>query len=190
MDKLKNNGGITLVEILIASSLASVVFLAVASVYVSGLRLLNSTQDVNSLDPALAMNLMSKNIALANQVTVQSISTAGDQLTLRLDYNNNAGVPTIPKFTADTSDDFYILYRFIGTALKTRFGAATPDVAAGDTEVIPGLTMTAGSFTLYNPVDKDGNANGQSNAVTISIASNGRTLVTTTAVGAGRKSQT
>ncbi|GEM_PF-4977591 len=109
MDLIRKNNGITIIEILIASLLASVVFLAAASSYTSGLRLLASTRDSASLDPAMVMNAMSKNIVLANQITV---SSSGDRLLLRLDYNQTNGVPTTPKHTAKILDDLYIVYWF------------------------------------------------------------------------------
>ena len=183
MDWLRKNKGFTILELLIASLLASVVFLAVTSVYVSGLRLLTSTEDAKQLDAAIAMHAMSKNITLANQVTVSTAGpVTGQQLTLRLDYNNDAnGMPTLPKYTADPADDLFIMYAFIGNALRTTWGNAAANVVATDREVTPGLVVTAGSFTLFNPV------NNISNAVTISILSGGRTLNTTVVAGAASK---
>ena len=177
MELLRKTNGITIIEILIASLLASVVFLAVASSYTSGLRLLALTRDAASLDPAMAMNAMSKNIALANQIV---IDPSYKQLTLRLDYiNDGTGVPTTPRYTADTSDDFYVMYRFISGGLRTAYGLSARNINGTDPEVIPGLSVTDGSFSLFNlsPV-----------AVTVSIQSGGRTLITTAAVRAGAAS--
>ncbi len=114
MDLIRKNNGITIIEILIASLLASVVFLAAASSYTSGLRLLASTRDSASLDPAMAMNFMSKNIALANQIAV---SSSGERLLLRLDYSddNGDGIFDVPNHTSKTSDDVYIAYWFSGS---------------------------------------------------------------------------
>ncbi len=179
MDRLRKNDGITLIEILIASLLVSVVFLAVASSYTSGLRLLASTRDSTLLDPAMAMNAMSKNTALANQI---AINPSEKRLTLRLDYNHTNGVPTTPKYTADTSDDFYIMYQFVAGGIHTDYGSAPSTVDGNDPEVIPGLATANGNFAFFNPLVAD-----NSNAVTISFESGGRTLNTTVAAGASAK---
>ncbi len=179
MDKLIKKHGFTLVEILIASLLASVVFLAVASSYVSGLKFLTTTNNAKQLDPAIAMHAMSKNIALANQITIQSVESdppviSGPQMTLRLDYKHVNGVPVIPltpNYTADTSDDLYIMYGFVRSfkiigsplALRVKYGAAASTVTEDDPEVVPGFHADKVTFTLYNP------QGGKSNAVTISI---------------------
>lgn len=182
MDLLRKTNGITIIEILIAALLASVAFLAAASSYTSGLRLLASTRDSASLDPAMAMNAMSKNIALANQI---AINPSEKRLTLRLDYNHTNGVPTTPKYTPDTSDDFYIMYQFVGGGIHTVYGPAASTVVANDPEVIPGLATTNGYFAFFNPLVPD-----DSNAVTISFQSGGKTLITTVAAGAATKSLT
>ena len=190
VEKLRNKRGVTLIELLVTSLLVSVVFLAVASCYLSGLRLMRSIAGTGSsqssapVNPSLAMHLMSKNIALANKITIASPGPAsGGQLTITLDYILNAsGVPGTPNVTSSAADDSTIVYSFSGSPITlTSYYYNAGSSASSSQEVVSGLQVTSGSFTLFNPV------NNVSNAVTISIQSGGKTLGTTVTAGAASK---
>ncbi len=133
-----STSGHTLLEVLAASLLVAMVFVTMASLYVTSLRFLGSGQPVLERDSVFALETIVRNARLAEEAVVDN---GGMQLKLRIDSNApNPGTP-------QTADDLWISYRFVGGGLRTRIstvGGAAIDVAAGDPEVIAGLAPLTG----------------------------------------------
>ncbi len=145
--------GMTLVELLIAGLLLGGIFLAVTSVHISSLKLLTGQTNAGGLDPLLALEHISRNVTLANEVIVDGVVVTGGrtQLKLRID-------PVDPG-TPNPANDNWIVYRFINGALRWKTvtpPTAVTDVGAGDPEVVPRLALSTAaanpsSFNLTSP---------------------------------------
>jgi hypothetical protein len=198
----RGRAGLTLTEAILATLLLSVIFLGATSALVSSMALFNSIRNNQGrLDATIALEHMARKVALANKIVVDQ---GGSQLKIRWDYaigtfalnGAGAGTPDNP------ADDTWVKYRIIGNSLRWRNDAAeAPDVAAGDPELMPGLTLSGGSiFTLVNPTgilegSADPNVVGVPTVVEINlVAQSGTpasdvTLNTDVAAGAMTKSQ-
>lgn len=168
----QSQNGMTLTELLIAGLLLGGIFLAVTTVHVSSLKLLTGQMNTGGVDPLLALEHISRNVRIANEVIVDGADVTGGktQLKLRIDPANPG--------TPGPADDHWIVYRFINRAL--RWKTVTPPapvsaVDAGSPEVVPGLTLSTAnpsSFNLTSP-----------NVVEIDVAPAGRSeSVITTSV--------
>lgn len=153
--KIQSESGMTLTELLIAGLLLGGIFLAVTTVHISSLRLLTGQTNAGGLDPLLALEHISRNVTLANEVVVDGAVVTGGrtQLKLRID-------PADPG-TSDPNDDNWVSYGFVNGHLRWRtitvaaFPAA-PNIVVGDPEVVPGLALSTAaanpsSFNLMSP---------------------------------------
>lgn len=182
--KLADQSGHTLVEIIIASMLIGMVFLMVASLYLSALKFLRSEVASPSVNSLLALETMARDVSVANDGIVDA---NGLQVKIRIDTNDPA--------TATAADDKWVSYRFLdsgsGARLRSRTvnppNASPADVTASDPEVVTGLAVLAAagqsSFQLINPT-----AQGAPTVVQVRLVVSGeanaeaRTFLTSVAV--------
>lgn len=144
---MRNARGVTLMELIVAMSVFSVVFIGVTAMYVSGYKSFKSlgTKE-NEIAALVALEHMTRRIGLGNNA---EISDGGAQIKVRWDY---AEYPSPLNTPGDYADDTYIKYRFIDGRLRYRIDATSgADVSASDREVEPGLVVGTSSFTLLNP---------------------------------------
>ena len=110
--KMMDDRGFTLMELLIAGVMISLVMIAAFSLYSSGLRLFVQarTYDVTAI-PEVAVEDLVRKINSANFADINP----ANQLNLRVDYAacNPASVPT----PANTADDSWWHYRFLNSEL-------------------------------------------------------------------------
>ncbi|MBI2094582.1 MAG: prepilin-type N-terminal cleavage/methylation domain-containing protein [Candidatus Omnitrophica bacterium] len=152
-------GGVTLVEILVASLLVSLVFLAAATLYLTAMKFLKTAssgqaEGVN-LDHRLAVAMIEDPVFAANlldfggEFQLDAVTKGYRQLKVRVDN---------PKFTLfnKAGDDWHV-YGFVaepdGTHYSLRGWKTTPsmvpadpswrppDAAAADPELVPGLLL-------------------------------------------------
>lgn len=161
--------GVTLVELLIATALLSVIALGASSIYIAGSRnLFTSQSSVVQVGTYIAFEHMTRRIALANKLEVTSaggapvaLNVAGPQLKLRWDYKTNE-TPNVSATgqagTSTNTDDTWVKYLFSGTKLYWKSaaccdpGAEGANATSADPQVQPNLTIAAGSsFTQINP---------------------------------------
>ncbi len=181
---LRGSRGLTLIEILIAGLLLSVVFLASASAYITTLKFFNAVREKSGQIYAfMGMEHITRRVELANDIMVNDGGTAnaetGKQLKMRWDYNADG---VLNGDTAnDVSDDTWVKYRFIeepvgsGTwrlfwRTDTAAAGSATDVANTDEQVETGLTLGASStFALTSP---SGNTQGQKTVLAVTLESN------------------
>lgn len=149
MVKLKDQSGSTLVEVMVAGFLISMVFLIIATVYVTSLKFLRGEQTSPELSAVLALETIKRNASIANDVAVDP---AGAWLQLRMETSDPA--------TATTADDRWITYGFVASEGSTRLranttnpaGATAVNVTATSPEVVANLVvLPASTFTVTNP---------------------------------------
>jgi Tfp pilus assembly protein PilV len=180
--KLRSSRGVTLIEVLMAGLLLSVVFLACASAYISTLKFFNALREKSGqLYAFIGMEHVARRAELANDVMVNDGGVAnaetGRQLKMRWDYTEDGA----PKNTANTvSDDTWVKYRIIeepsgsGTwrlfwRTDTAAAGAAADVATSDTQVESALTLgPASTFVLTSP---SGNTEGRKTVLAITLES-------------------
>jgi prepilin-type N-terminal cleavage/methylation domain-containing protein len=149
---IKQNG-VTLIELLVAVSLISVVFVAVTGVYISAKKVMGGLEGRDiSLGGAIAIEHMSRNIGLGNRV---ELLDANKQVTIRRDYSSSTAPLNTP---SNTTDDSFIRYRFFSdnTLRFDTHGPALPVstlVLSTAPEVEPGLRLigtlgTDSKFTI------------------------------------------
>lgn len=152
--KMSTSSGYSLVEVLIALALLSVVFLGTTAVYVSSKKLVKKIEDGNpELDLLLIAEDFSRKAILGNDFQINLSGQdagasfpdgAGNQIVIRRDYDQ-AGFPL--QTPADTSDDTYLKYGFVSGGLHFK----TDDIEEGfvtgsDSEVVIGLNLSQGYF--------------------------------------------
>lgn len=145
--------GLTIMELLIAAALVSVVFLGSTVMFVSGYKAFRRMElKEKEINAFLAMEHMARRIGLGNEAT---IDLGGGQIKVRWDYSDyKTPLGSPPNGTpADFSDDTYLKYRFIGNRLRYRIDASfSGNVGASDPEVITGLDVhLSSSFVLDDP---------------------------------------
>ncbi len=148
----QSQSGMTLVELLIAGLLLSGIFLAVTTVHISSLKLLRGQENAAGLDPLIALEHISRNVTVANEVFVDNGTgvPGTTQLKLRIDRGDPG--------TTVLTDDEWVIYRFINGGLfwRTVIGggaAAAPNIAvggAGVAEVVPGLALSTAPLSSFN----------------------------------------
>ncbi len=150
--KPADQSGHTLLEIIMASMLIGMIFLLVASLYVSSLKFLRGEVTSSSVSSLLALETMARDVSLASDGVVDP---DGLQVKIRIDTNDPA--------TATAADDKWVSYRFLdsgsGFRLRTRTvnppNASPADVTASDSEVVTGLAVLAAAgqsgFRIINP---------------------------------------
>jgi hypothetical protein len=108
--------GITLMELLIATLMITMVFVASTSVYVSALKFLSTmVTNSTSLSPTVSLEDIAKHISLANEANPPG--NGGKSLDLRGDYDFNNSSWNSPLNTPSVfGDDAWIHYRFCGAA--------------------------------------------------------------------------
>ncbi len=176
MDTLRHKRGMTLIELLVASLLISVVFLAASSLYISTLKLFKSAGQragggpgiSTETDAFIAMEHITRRLRLANRVIMgldsdsanQSTVLVSRQIKIRMDYNPQTLVPNnSPVGTAYVkTDDQWAKYRFVPdgggdvtkTTLRWKIAAAETggDVTSADPEVAPGLKLVDSGASL------------------------------------------
>ena len=167
--RLSGRSGLTLVELVVAGVLFSVVFLAAASAHVTAAKFFESAkQNQGQVLGYAAMEHMTRKIGLANSAVV---GNSGAELKIRWDYNQTTFAPLgTPK---NYADDSWIKYRFVegeGGAYKLEWAA--DDAQADDegtvyAELEPKLVLYEGSlFSLENPT-----ASGSPTAVRLTLVS-------------------
>jgi prepilin-type N-terminal cleavage/methylation domain-containing protein len=149
---IKQNG-VTLIELLVAVSLISVVFVAVTGVYISAKKVMGGLEGRDiSLGGAIAIEHMSRNIGLGNRV---ELLDGNKQVTVRWDYNNSSAPLNTPN---NFTDDRLLRYRFFSDntlrfQILSQTGPPPALVAADASEVEPGLRLagtvgTDSKFTI------------------------------------------
>lgn len=148
-----NRLGISIMELLIAAALVSVIFLGATVMYVSSLSAFRhmdeKEQEINIF---LAMEYLCRRIGLGNQV---ELKPDGSQIKVRwdyADYQTPLGSPANGT-PSDFSDDTFLKYRFINNALRFRIDSTLAgDVLSSDPEVVEGLFFVGTSnFKLLDP---------------------------------------
>ncbi len=129
--RIKKNRGVTLVELLVATSLMSVVILGATNLYLSGERNLAQLGERTLRIPAyFAVEIIARRIALANSVRVFDLSgnelglnEEAPQLKVRWDFTEEYNVPngtgTPPTGTPETTlDDTWTKFGFVNNKLN------------------------------------------------------------------------
>ena len=167
--RIRNESGLTLVELTIATLMLSTVFLGAASLYVSGIKFLSAIQaDTSQVQNTASMEELTKRISLANEAYVDS------DLQLRLKGDYKIGTYTPNNTPSDPSDDTWVKFRFIPSATAGLYNlhwrvdtAANPaqNVTSSDPVLITDLQAGTSFFSLVNPSKQ-----GQSTVVTVTMA--------------------
>ncbi len=148
--RLRLNKGVSLTELLLATILLSVIFLACISLYLSAMNFLKAQKDRWArIDSFLAMEHVARRIVLGNDILV---NPAQKWVKVRWDYQGDYNVPN--RTPENFADDQWLKYGIIGNALRWRVDATSAaNVTAGDAEVQAGLFVdaTASFFLLNNP---------------------------------------
>ena len=174
--------GFTLMELLVALSLTSVVFLAAISVYLSALKFLKTTQQSGvSTNTVATLEDISKRISLANSAVVTG--GGNPQLNVRADYAVcSYNVLNTP---ANVADDNWWHYRLINNALRFICDANAATAVSGTGSILIDNVNTGGStLRLINP-----SAAGNPTVVNIHVVTTSPvlTLDTNVALGAASK---
>ena len=152
---LENQKGMTLVELMIAALLTGVVFAGVTAAYVSSIKFLNAAKThQNQVNAHISLEIISRKVALANQVSTGTTSSPNDksQMTLRWDYTLGTFQPNGPLGTPlDNSDDTFLKYRIVNGRLYWRNDPVSDarDVLPADSgtqELLPGFILSEGSL--------------------------------------------
>ena len=174
--------GFTLMEILIALSLTSVVFLGSTSVYLTALKFLKNTQQSGvSVNKVATLEDISKRVSLGNS----AFMTGGgnQQLNIRADYAVcSYNVLNTP---ANTADDNWWHYRVIAGAVRFVCDSnQSTNVNGNDYVLIDNVNTGFSEFQLINP----SNAGNPTVAhIYITTTSPALTLATDVALGAASK---
>lgn len=164
MVTIRGKQGTTLVELLIAGALISLIFVGAGSAYITSLELLQKVRESSGggpdisteTDAFIAVEHISKRARLANKVILgldgadQQTTLVAQQIKLRLDYNPSTLTPMSQPLgsTFNKTDDRWVKYAFfkVGEVRKLRWKLATTeggDVSSSDPEVVPGLNLVA-----------------------------------------------
>ena len=171
--------GVTLMELLVATLMVTMVFIASTSVYLSAAKFL-SAQVASSQTPALGFDMedVIKKISLANEY---AIDPAAKWLDLRGDYPQADPSWSNPLNTpSNFGDDTWAHYRICGAGnsggtLRTVYDNAQGNGASVDcaasTVVASSLDPTASIFTAQNPtaLNNPGGAADPGSATVIQI---------------------
>lgn len=159
MMKLSKSSGYTLAEVLVASILIGLVFVIVATLYASSVKLLKNEVSSHDVDALLAFETISRNINLAEDVGYDANDPG--QIQLRIDINPDNGL-------SRDADNRWISYRFIGGRLRTETveppNAVAANVDGDDEEVIPGLEIDDAQ-SRFDLVDPSGQGQGRNSVV-------------------------
>ena len=182
--------GFTLTELLTVIVLLGLVFFGATSLYLTALRMLKARQsvDVTAL-PNVALEQMVKKVVVANNSPPTSLTQAGSQLNLRIDYDlcsDTRAVPTPSNF----ADDNWWHYRFTGGQLLflCNNAAGTNLTAAGNpagtVALLSGLNTATTLISITNP-----SASGTATVANIHLVSTtpAMTIDTEAAFGATTK---
>ena len=209
--RIRGRHGFTLMEILIASLLVSLVFLAAISVYMNALKSLRDPKSSFNADLpfSVPLSLILNDIAIALDVTKKigpgvgdsTIGATSKQINLRLDATCPGGAVHGPPYTfpdfptpGDQSDDSYVHYAFISGGVRSLCNSAVPgnrftDVTGGDPSLIDNVDESLSDFSLVNP----STAGATGNVVHIKLVSipagNAPAVLLETDVAAGSKSK-
>ena len=147
---LRNDTGITLTEILIATALVSTAFLLATSMHLTALRSLNAVRaNEQSLYASAALETVGKAVALANNI---QIGSGGAFITVTRDFQ--AGNPILPNNTVGTAfttaDDILVKFGVFSGRLYSRTdavgsGSENTAVSPSDSEVMEGLVLSSGA---------------------------------------------
>lgn len=200
--KLRLQRGVTLIEILMAGLLLSVVFLATTSAYIAALKFFGSVRDKSGqIYGFMGVEHIARRVELANEIIVNNGGVvninAGKQIKMRWDYDA-LGTPL--NTPSNVADDTWVKHRFIenpgGSGVwklywRTDTAAAGPvaDVTTADPQIEPQLTTNTNStFTLTSP---SGLAEGQRTVLTIVLEAviGPRTIPIRTDVNVGSKAK-
>lgn len=192
--RLLNERGITLLELLVASILMSVVLGGAAAIYVSGVRFLGQLRTTTTASMPPSLNAITRRIDIANQV---ALSQGGSQLDLRCDCDFATLTPQNAT-PYNPADDQWAHIRIV-------MGAPNGEVRMV-IDNVPGTTVNPGDGTLlYSNINSAGpdaqgnrsgfallNPSGAGNATlvetTLVFTDPATTLKTRTAIGSGAKS--
>ena len=147
-----NRSGVTIMEVLVATGLISLVFLGATVMYVSSQKVfVGMSKKEHEISGFLAVEHMARRIGLGNEAVV---TPSGDQVKVRwdyADYDTPLGTPA-DGTPHDAADDTWIKYRIIGESLRFRIDpAGTGDVSASDPEVMAGLKVLPASAFSFTP---------------------------------------
>ena len=184
-----NVTGVTLVEMMIASVLISVIFLAGISIYASTLKMLSSSRTSGkNLPTVVYVEDVAKKIEAANDITRGTNTadrTAGDSDQINLRVNQDCSGVSV---STPSSAGVYWHYRFLSGALRYKCdSAAATNPGGGGNIAIDNLNVGGGGslFSLINP-----SGSGDPTVVKIHIVTSGATPQTTeTQVSAGSKAK-
>lgn len=160
---LRGRAGVTLVEIMMAGLLLSVVFLGAASAYISALRFFNALREKSGqVYSFYAVEHIARRARQANQIIVNSGGAAnantGKHVKLRWDYSEAGAALNTPD---NTADDTWVKYAVLENPTGTwrlywrtdsaATGAVT-DAATTDPRLEESLLLQSGSvFNLASP---------------------------------------
>ena len=152
----KVRSGYTLMEMMVAFLLLSMVFAAAISVYTTGVKMLTTRKAamLNTVPEAISLGVVANKVEAALGVTPTGIS----QIHLRLDQDCAGGLRNTP---SNAGDDVYWHYAFAGNALRSVCDTnAATDASAGAiildnlNTAVPGAcnsNATSSCFNLLNP---------------------------------------
>jgi len=156
----KNKEGTTLTELIIATLLLSVVFMAVSSVYLTARKMYLASQDkvIISYELQYASQHIYKNVMRSigdiHTPAFQTVPvTGGPQLGIRIHNNDLSLPPSLQPLTEASYNnvtDYSYYYDAIGH--KLMFDPGTPLDSADDESLIPKVGVTAVNFTPSNNV--------------------------------------
>lgn len=158
----RNDRGMTLVEVMLASLLFAGIFLSATSLYVSGLSLIVKQRmtDNARINSMIVLEEITRRAAISNFAV---ITEGGGQLNLRGDFTLAFVVRNTPD---NINDDTWVSYRIMppasgqtATTIRRAVGAVNPlspnapgvTVSAGDPEALPGLLVSNATFQIIDP---------------------------------------
>lgn len=184
VNRLRNDQGLTLMEILIAVVLVSLVFTAAISLYTSGIKQLKARQAVDvTTSPDIFLEQVAKKISIASAANMAPAT----QLNIRVDQDCAGAALATP---SNTTDDNWWHFRPAGTELLA-FCDNVPGTVltsignpVGTTSLISNLDTATSNFAIINP-----SATGNPTVISMHIVSTNpiMTVDTEAALGASPK---
>ncbi len=147
---VKNAKGQTMLELLIAMSLSTFMFMVSGSMGQMTQNMIKS-MDGDSLTAYMAIEQLSRTLSRSRELIVPSANA----FKARLDYSNATGAWKPLRTPSDPSDDTWISVKWFGDPVNKIYyfystGAAEPRQAATTDQVLTPAAVTACTFSLLN----------------------------------------
>ena len=154
--RMKRSSGVTLIEVMIATLLLSVIFLGAAAFYVTALKFLNNVRENGSQVYGLAaLEHIAAKAQISNAVAIED---AGQTLKVRWDASFANGFFTPRNTPSNYADDVWVKYKIIalgGGRFRLDWAVETTQVDSGGVAyqpLQPKFELVGGSsFALTNP---------------------------------------